>query len=301
MGGEAGGSLQRFEYAQLHMGVRTRLVVYAPDEPTAARACTAAFQRVAELEDLLSDYRPTSELRRLCAQSGGPPVRVSAELFFVLRRAQDLARRSRGAFDVTVGPYVALWRNARKTGKWPSKEELRQARRAVGWWKVQLDPKARTVRLQVPGMRLDLGGLAKGYAGDQALAALQKQGLRRALFQAGGDVVVSGPPPGRRGWRIELPPASPGRRGRVLTLAQAAVSTSGDTEQFVEFQGRRYSHIVDPRTGLGLTHRRLVTIVARTGLTADGLSTAVSVLGPEKGRPLVWSFGGRCYLPDPLP
>lgn len=293
--GGAEGSLRRFEYAQLHMGVRTRLVVYAPDEPTAVRACTAAFQRIAELEDLLSDYRPTSELRRLCAQAGGPPVRVSAELFSVLRQAQDLARRSRGAFDVTVGPYVALWREARRTGKFPSGEELRRARRAVGWRKVQLDPKARTVRLRVPGMRLDLGGIAKGYAGDCALTVLRQHGLRRALFEAGGDLVVSGPPPGRRGWRVELPPSSPGGKGRVLTLAYAAVSTSGDTEQFVEFQGRRYSHIVDPRTGLGLTHRRMVTLVARTGLVADGLSTAVSVLGPEEGRALVRSFSALLY------
>lgn len=295
--GEASEALRRFEYAQLHMGVRTRLVVYAPDEPVASQACAAAFRRIAELEDLLSDYRPTSELMRLCARAGGPPIRVSSELFFLLQRAQDLSRRSGGAFDVTVGPYVALWREARKTGEFPSAEKLRQARRTVGWRKVQLDPKARTVRLQVSGMRLDLGGIAKGYAGDQALAVLKQHGLHRALFEAGGEIVVSGPPPDRPGWRVELPIPSPGGKSRVLTLAHAALSTSGDTEQFVEFDGRRYSHIVDPRTGLGLTHRLVVTVVARTGLMADGLSTAVSVLGPEKGRALVRAFPGTAiYL-----
>jgi thiamine biosynthesis lipoprotein len=308
------------------MGVRTRLVVYAPNEATAARACTAAFQRVAELEDLMSDYRPTSELMRLCAQAGGPPVPVSDDLFFVLQQAQDLARRSGGAFDVTVGPYVALWRNARKTGQFPAEEELQRARRMIGWRKMRLDPKARTVRLLVPGMRLDLGGIAKGYAGDGALAVLKEQGVTRALFEAGGDIVVSGPPPGRRGWVVELfdtrqggdretrrqgdketglrsrgdRAAKQGRQGdretgrwvRTLTLAYAAVSTSGDTEQFVEFHGKRYSHIVDPRTGLGLTHRLAVTVVARDGLTADSLATAVSVLGPEKGPALVKTFPG---------
>jgi thiamine biosynthesis lipoprotein len=312
--GRAGGPLTRYEYAQLHMGVRTRLVVYAPEEATAARACTAAFQRVAELEDVMSDYRPTSELMRLCAQAGGPPVPVSEDLFLVLQRAQDLARRSGGAFDVTVGPYVALWRKARQTGQFPSEEERRRARRLVGWRKMRLDPPARTVRLRVPDMRLDLGGTAKGYAGDRALAVLKEQGVTRALFEAGGDIVVSGPPPGRRGWGVELFDARPegdgetgrwgdretrrrgdgeiGRWMRTLTLAHAAVSTSGDTEQFVEFHGKRYSHIVDPRTGLGLTHRLAVTVVARDGITADSLATAVSVLGPEKGPALVRSFPG---------
>jgi thiamine biosynthesis lipoprotein len=304
--GRAGGPLTRYEYAQLHMGVRTRLVVYAPEEATAARACTAAFQRVAELEDVMSDYRPTSELMRLCAQAGGPPVPVSEDLFLVLQRAQDLARRSGGAFDVTVGPYVALWRNARKTGQFPSEEERRRVRRLVGWRKMRLDPPAQTVRLRVPDMRLDLGGIAKGYAGDGALAVLKEQGLTRALFETGGDIVVSGPPPGRRGWVVELFDArrggdretgrqgdqETGRRMRTLTLAHAAVSTSGDTEQFVEFHGKRYSHIVDPRTGLGLTHRLAVTVVARDGLTADSLATAVSVLGPEKGPALMKTFPG---------
>jgi len=277
--------------------VRTRLVVYTPDEATAARACTAAFQRIAELEDVMSDYRPTSELMRLCAQAGGPPVPVSDDLFFVLHRARDLSRRSAGAFDVTVGPYVALWRRARQTGPFPSEKELREARRRVGWWKMRLDPKAQTVRLLRPGMRLDLGGIAKGYAGDCALAVLKKQGVTRALFEAGGDIVVGDPPPGRPGWGVELFEANPESKGKTLTLANAAISTSGDTEQFVEFNGRRYSHIVDPRTGLGLTNRIAVTVVARDGITADSLSTAVSVLGLAEGSALVQSFpGATVYL-----
>ncbi|MDQ3813464.1 MAG: FAD:protein FMN transferase, partial [Armatimonadota bacterium] len=123
--------LSRFQYTQLHMGVAVRLVVYAPDEPTAARACTAAFARIATLDDIMSDYRATSELMRLCAQSGGPPVPVSDDLFFVLQHAQELARRSDGAFDVTVGPLVTLWRKARKSGSLPAEEELQRARALV--------------------------------------------------------------------------------------------------------------------------------------------------------------------------
>ena len=289
---DASTTLTRYEYAQLHMGVKVRLVVYAPDEPTAERACEAAYQRVARLEDTMSDYRPSSELMRLCARAGGPPVPVSTDLFLVLQHSCELARRSDGAFDPTVGPLVVLWRKARKAGQLPTDGELQQARALVGWQKVRLDPKRRTVELLQPGMRLDLGGIAKGYAGDCAIAVLKQRGIRSALFEAGGDIVVSGPPPGKPGWRVDVPGAGPGGTTRTLAIANAAVSTSGDTEQFVEIGGRCYSHIVDPRTGLGLTTHIAVTIVARSGLTSDGLSTAVSVLGPERGPALIRGVPG---------
>jgi thiamine biosynthesis lipoprotein len=212
----------------------------------------------------------------------------------VLERAQKLARRTSGAFDVTVGPYVALWRQARRTRILPPPAELRRTRASVGWRKVRLDPKQRTVHLLVPGMRLDLGGIAKGYAGDEAIATLRKNGITRALVEAGGDIVVSGPPPGQKGWRVELQNPSSVRRSqpRTLSLAHMAISTSGDTEQFVEIDGRRYSHVVDPRTGLGLTHRLMATVVARDGITADSLSTAVTVLGSQRGEALVRSIPG---------
>jgi thiamine biosynthesis lipoprotein len=295
--GAGGAPLIRFQYSQLHMGVEVRLVVYAEDEAKSAAACSAAFQRIAALEDIMSDYRKTSELMRMCAHAGGPPVAVSKDLFIVLERAQQLARRTEGAFDVTVGPYVALWRQARRTSTLPSPEELRRAGAAVGWRKLRLDPRRRRVQLLAPGMRLDLGGIAKGYAGDEVIATLRRHGITRALVEAGGDIVVSRPPPGQKGWRVDLPTSrQPRSQPRTLTLAHAAISTSGDTEQFVEIDGRRYSHVVDPRTGLGLTHRLMATVVARDGITADSLSTAVTVLGPERGKALVQSVPGARFF-----
>src|SRR5205807_2426091 len=156
----------------------------------------AAFARVASLDASMSDYRQESELMRLCAKAGGPPVRVSDELFFVLRRAEEVSRRSDGAFDVTVGPVVRLWRRARRTQKLPDRDQLAQALARVGYKNVRLDARARTVQLLKPGMQLDLGGIAKGYAADEALKALKKHGVTRALVAAGGDVAMSGPPPG---------------------------------------------------------------------------------------------------------
>ncbi len=197
--------LRKFEYSQLHMGVQVRLVVHAPDEATAMRAGTAAFARIAALEQILSDWRPDSELMRLCRKAGGSWVRVSSELFFVLSCAQQLSQRSGGAFDVSVGPYVALWRQARKTKVFPSDQELKSARVRVGWRKIQLDAKERRVRLTVPYMRLDLGGIAKGSAGDEALRVLKKHGITHVLFEAGGDIVTSGAPPQSSCWIIQVP------------------------------------------------------------------------------------------------
>lgn len=278
------------------MGGRARIVAYASDEASAKRACTAAFRRIAYLEDVMSDYRPTSELVRLCAKAGGPAARASKELFFVLQKSQELSRRSGGAFDVTVGPLVKLWRNARKSGELPPRDKLDQARKLVGWRNVLLDKTAGKVRLKLAGMQLDLGGIAKGYACDEALRVLKAHGISSAMVEMGGDIAVSDPPPGKKGWQIQIANA-PDPAHRMTLLCNAAISSSGDTEQYVDINGTRYSHVVDPRTGLGLTDRIAVTVIAPYGITSDGLSTAVSVLGREKGSALVKTYAGAsCYV-----
>ena len=272
----------RRQYVELHMGMAVRVVVYAADDATARRAARTAYARIAELEDVMSDYRPESEVRRLAARAG-EPVRVSDDLFVVLARAVDLWRRSEGAFDVTVGPFVELWRTTRRTGALPLRAALDSAARRVGSDKIHLDSVARTVRLDTPGMRIDLGGIAKGYILDRALDALRAQGVTRALLQAGGDIVLGDPPPGRRGWRIAIAAGD-------TVLANRAVSTSGDTEQFVIIGGVRYSHVIDPRTGMGLTSRREATVVAPDGVTADGLATALTLLDDARGARVLQSF-----------
>jgi thiamine biosynthesis lipoprotein len=280
-------ALTRFTFTEPHMGTRFRVIVYAPDEGTAREAGKDAFARIASLDGSMSDYRPASELMRLCSRAGGGPVPVSPELFFVLARAQEVARRSDGAFDVTVGPVVRLWRLARRTGRLPDPEKLARARALVGYRNVRLDPRARTVELLKPGMQLDLGGIAKGYAADQALAVLRKHGLSRALVAAGGDITVSDPPPGAEGWSVAIAPLPKEKSAGRLLLRHAGVSTSGDAEQYVEIGGRRYSHIVDPRTGLGLVGRLSATVLAPDGITADSLTKVVAVLGPERGLKII--------------
>lgn len=283
-------ALTRFSYTEYHMGVDARFVVYAPDQPTAERACTAAFARIAALDSIMSDYRPNSELMRLCARAGGPPVRVSPDLFRVLRRAQEVSRQSDGAFDVTVGPLITLWRKARKTAVLPDPAELELARSRVGWQKIQLNEAARTVRLTVPGMKLDLGGIGKGYAADAAQRLLKDHGITRALVELGGDVVMTGAPPGTQGWKVRTPNAGDDQGPVDLHLEYCAISTSGDTIQFVVIGDRRYSHLVNPRTGQALTSRVQVTLIAPDGLTSDPLSKAVSILTEEERAQLLQSY-----------
>lgn len=280
---------ERFEFTQMLMGMQFKLVVYAPDESVANRAAKAAFARIQQLNEVLSDYEADSELSRLCQTAGrGMAVPISQDLRFVLENSQALAEKSGGAFDATVGPLTRLWRRSRRAKTLPAPEVLAAARGAVGYESLRLDREAGTAELLKPKMQLDLGGIAAGYAVDEALKVLKEQGIDSALLDASGDIGVSDPPPGTDGWRIGVAPLDPeAEPSRYLLLKNAAVTTSGDAFQFVEIGGVRYSHIVDPHTGLGLTRRCSVTVIARDCITADSFATAVCVLGTEAGLKLI--------------
>jgi len=271
------------------MGTLMTITLYAPEPATAQAAASAAFQRIDALEDIMSDFQADSELMRLCDQPFGTPVPVSAELFEVLQRSLKVSKLSDGAFDVTVGPYIRLWRFARKRKVLPTPAEIAAARAAVGWQKLRLDPRTRTVTLLVPNMRLDLGGIGKGYAADAALRILKGRGIDRALVAASGDIAVGNPPPGQRGWKIGIAPfdGDTNKAPRTLLLHNAGISTSGDTEQFIEINGIRYSHIVNPVTGLGLTNRIQATVIGPDATTTDSLDTTVSLLGVQRGLALI--------------
>jgi len=289
-GSAEAASLTRFEFTQPQMGVPFRIVLYAPDAAAASNAARVAFVRIAALNRVMSDYEDDSELTLLSRTAGsGRAVKLSDDLWRVLEAGQEFARRSDGTFDVTVGPVVQLWRRARRQHELPDPARLAAAMQAVGWRNLILYRRDHTAKLTVRGMRLDLGGIAKGYATDEALKILRAHGITRALVSGGGDMAAGDPPPGARGWRIEVAPLdvtnAPPRTFVLLT--HGGLATSGDIFQHVELEGRRYSHIVDPRIGVGLTDHSLVTVLAPDGMTADALSTAVSVLGPKRGLKLV--------------
>ena len=287
---EAAEDLQKFVYEKAEMGLPFRVSLYAADEATARAAADAAFERIAVLNSIMSDYDSDSELSRLSQTSGqGKAVPVSSALWKVLVRAQEFAERSEGAFDITVGPLVNVWRRARRKQELPPPELIAEMKARTGFKKLRLDPAHQTAELLVPEMRLDLGAIAKNFAVDEAIAVLKARGITRALVGGSGDMTATDAPPGQPGWRIEIaaldaPGAPP---PQIIFLKNRSIATSGDMFQRVEIGGKRYSHIVDPRTGIGLTDHSLVTVLAPDCMTANGLTTSLSVLGPERGLKLV--------------
>jgi thiamine biosynthesis lipoprotein len=294
-------SLQRFEFHEPHMGTDTRIVLYAQDDAAAGAAVRAAFDRVEALNRTLSDYQPTSELMQVSARAGQGAIAVSDDLFRVLAAAQDLAARSDGAFDVTCGPLTRLWRRARHVSELPAAARVEEARALTGFRALQLDARARTVTLAKTDMSLDVGGIAKGYAAEEALHMLALRGFPRALVALGGDIAVGEPPPDREGWLIDVATLDAAGVTAVpavgpILLRDAAISTAGDAEQRLTADGLRYSHILDPRTGWPMTVRSSTTVIARHGLDADGLDTTAAILGPERGLSLVEATPGAAVF-----
>lgn len=283
----------RVSQSRRFMGVPWTITLYAATADKAHAAVDAAFDEVARLEAILSDYAPESELSRLSAAAPTvSPHPVSDDLWRVLDRSVEMCKASGGAFDVTVGPLTTLWRQSRRSGVMPRPDKLTIARAAVGPSTLDLLAQPRAAVLRESGMRLDLGGIGMGYAVDRALEVLAGCGIPAAMVDASGDIGVSGPPPGTAGWKI----AVPGLHGtslqtgtdstlqiRTLLLVDRAVTTSGDAFQAVEIGGTRYSHIVDPRTGLGVAGLSAVTVIAADCTTADAWATAASVLGHQRG------------------
>lgn len=298
----AGKAEERFDFSGPGMATTFRIACYAEDRATAEKAVAACFERIAQLHAVCTDYDPTSELMRLCAREAVRPMAVSADLFGVLEWAQALAVATDGAFNPACGHLTQLWRRTRRTGKLPPVERVQRGLAAAARWRdIRLDPATREVTLPA-GTLLDLGGIAKGYAADACLRLLSEQGLERAVVQAGGDTAVGKPPPGKQGWEVKLRTFTrPGEDDdlRVLTLADCAVSTSGDLYQFLEIEGVRYSHIVSPVTGLGLTDRIACSVIAADGSTSDALATAMCVLGPERGRALADKLGVQAIFALP--
>jgi len=277
---------ERFTFAQPLMGTRFSVVCFADDSSTAAKAAATAFSIAENLNAIASDYLPQSELSQLATQPIGQPIPLSPLLYALLDHSRQLAQHTNGAFDPTLGPLTKLWRASRDQRRLPDPEKLRAAQAAVGWQHFTLDPAARTITLLRENMAFDLGGVAKGFAADLMLDALTAAGLPHSLIAAGGDVRLGAPPPGRQGWRVALRTFDPARSDEVLLLSHAAVSTSGDLYQSVEIDGITYSHILDPRTGLGLTQRLAVSVIADAAKFSDPLATAACVLGAEQAETL---------------
>ena len=272
---------EKFSFERPLMGTRFSLVCYAEYMEVAGKAAEKAFSKAEEVNAAASDYLPDSELSLLSSKPVGIPVPLSPLLFDLLDHSRRLAEATDGAFDPTLGPMTKLWRETRASGKLPDPVKLSAARAAGGWRHFTLDPEARTITLLRENMAFDLGGIAKGYAADLMLETLAEAGISRALITAGGDIRLGDAPPGREGWNVALKTFDVGKNEKILTLSNAAVSTSGDLHQSVEIEGISYSHILDPATGLGLTRRVAASVIATEAKLSDALATASCVLGSD--------------------
>jgi len=278
----------------LVMGTFARVTVIAPDSRAGAKCIEAALAEIRKVDELMSDFKEGSEISRVNANAFARPVKVGPATFEVLQRSIEISNLTDGAFDITVGPLVKLFRTARDTGKAPTPEQIADAKARVGYEKLVLNDAEKTVRFTVEGMSLDLGGIAKGYAVDKAIEVMQQHGALGAMVDIGGDVRCFGTPPkGKETWTIGLQdPNSDGGPGLLLKLKieNAAVTTSGDYQQYAIIDGKKQSHILDRKTGKSVQGLASVTIIAQNATTADALATAVTVTGPKKGLDLIESI-----------
>lgn len=290
----AAQELERYVFQSYHMGTQFNIVLYdeAGKDSTTKKAAEDAFARVEELNQIMSDYEEDSELNRLSRTSGsGEAVNVSDDLFAVLKESIRMAELSDGLFDITIGPMSRFWRVVRMSPdpQLPTDDELADFEEQVGYEHIKLNEEDQTVELLKPNMQLDLGGIAKGYAAEEALKVLNRFGIERALIDAGGDVTLGDPPPGRDSWNVALPKNWEEGETNFVTLntANRTVTTSGDLFQFVEIDGKRYSHILNPMTGLGATNQIQASVIAKQGMEADALSSILTLMSPEEGIALI--------------
>jgi thiamine biosynthesis lipoprotein ApbE len=242
---------------------------------------SAAFEEIRRIDSLLSVHRPDSELSRVNALAARQNVPVSEDLLRVLAQAEEISVRTGGAFDVTVKPVLDLWGFIWKEYRLPTEDELKAVLPRVDYKAVLLDTRRRMVRFARPGVQVDLGGIGKGYAVDCAIDKLRSFGLANAMVRAGGDLRVMGAPPGHAAWEVQLEdPEKQGNRPSIW-LRDAAISTSGNYENFFEVSGRRFSHIIDPRTGMPVEQTIACSVIASTCMESDAWATACFVFGVE--------------------
>lgn len=300
---QIGPPLYHHEGTRLSMACVYAIEAYGPDEAALPRIVDDAFDEVDRIDRLMSHYKANSPLSRINREAARHPVEVEPELFDFIADAMRYNRESGGAFDITVGPLMKAWGFFGGEGRMPSDDELAAARRHVGGGHVVLNPAEKTIGFDEPGVELDLGGIAKGYAVDRVVGLLRQRQIAAALVSAGGSTIYGlGAPPGHDGWDVMIQdPTDPRKAALTVTLQDRAVSVAGSSEKSFESGGVRYSHIMDPRTGRPVQGVLSVAVLSSSGTAGDALDDAFFVMGPERSRAYLNKLPGTeafFFLPD---
>ena len=280
--------LKRFQFTENKMGSTFSIILYCDDSTKASALSKECFALVDSMNNIFSDYAATSEVGKLASMPVVKDQKVSDELIEVIRLSKHAWQRSGKSFDVTIGSLTQLWRKAKKENRFPTEEEIKNAKRAAGFKNVTYDIFVKTISFNTPGLRLDFGGIVPGYVAQKVLDHLKTRNINIALVDASGDIIMSDPPPGKEGWLvgINLPESENELWDKKLEIKNLAVSTSGDVYRYSVHNGKKYSHIIDPKTGYGVTSQRNVTVISKNGAEADWLATACSILPVKKALKL---------------
>ena len=294
--------MSRFSFTESKMGAPFTIIFYSNDSVQAASIAKRCFVLVDSFNFIFSDYIDSSELSKLSKSAGlnSLPVSLSPAMYDILIQSKKAFDLSEGAFDITMGPLSKLWRKARRQHQFPADSTVKRIRNLIGFDKLVFDTLNKTIRLTQEGMQLDLGGIAQGYVAQKVINFLHLQGLNNALVNASGDIVVSGAPINKDGWvvGVNIPEKTAELLNQKLLLKNRAITTSGDAYQYIEKDGIRYSHIINPASGYGVTFQRNVTVIAADGTTADWLATACSILSLKKAKKLAFLLGAEVLIAE---
>jgi thiamine biosynthesis lipoprotein len=280
------------------MGSPFNIIFYCSDSTEAKKLADKSFSLVDSLTDIFSDYSSSSAVGHLTQQKTKQKQRVSDELLNMIIQSRKAWMKSDKTFDITIGAISQLWRKAKNENRFPSADEIKKANRATGFNNLVLNISAKTILFKKKEMRLDFGGIVKGYAAQKVIDYLKSKNITPALADAGGDIAISDAPLEKTGWSIgiNLPEKENELWDKKLELKNCSVATSGDVYRFTLHDGKKYSHIIDPRSGYGVTSQRNVTVIAKDGATADWLATACSILSIKKALRLAKKENAALFI-----
>ncbi|MCW3078824.1 MAG: FAD:protein transferase [Segetibacter sp.] len=279
---------KRFSFTREKMASPFSIIFFHSDSSASNLIANQCFKLADSFINIYSDYIESSELNQLSLSSGsGRFVPVSPALIDIIKESEKAYILTKGAFDITMGPVIRLWRKARKEKQFPEASAIAAKMKSVGFDKVKIDTVTNSIKLTAKDMQLDLGGIAQGYIAQKVLERLYSNNIRKALINVSGDIAAGEAPPLKRGWTIGVNlPESEELQINKLVLSNRSVSTSGDMYQFIEHEGKKFSHIIDPKSGYGITSMKNVTVIANDATTADWLATACSIMPIKKAKRL---------------